>query len=136
MNMRNDIVESDADAVNSPFCHKPLVRSIQRALVPGLLAGLASVPLAAAPNGGQVRAGNAAITHDATRGITTIKQHSQRTAIDWRSFDVGPREQVRFKQPNAKATATPRRSAFNAEACSGDSRPSRSEEHTSELQSQ
>ena len=105
MTMAKDIADSDAGALASPFRYKLLVRAIQRAWLPSVLASLATTPVFAAPTGGQVRAGSAAISHDAAHGLTTIKQSSQRTAIDWRSFDVGRHEQVQFKQPNAKATA-------------------------------
>ena len=103
MNMRNHIADAGAD--RSPFRLTPLARSVQRALLPGLVATLASAPLAAAPTGGQVRAGSAQITHDAGRGVTTIRQNTPRAAIDWQSFNVAKGEQVRFKQPNARATA-------------------------------
>ena len=103
MNMRNHIADTGAD--RSPFRLTPLARSVQRALLPGLVATLASAPLAAAPTGGQVRAGSAQITHDAARGVTTIRQNTPRAAIDWQSFNVAKGEQVRFKQPNARATA-------------------------------
>ena len=103
MNMRNHSAEDGAP--RSPFRLHPLARAMQLALLPGLLATLASAPLAAAPGGGQVRAGSASIKHDASRGVTTIKQNSPRTAIDWQSFNVAKGEQVRFKQPNAKAVA-------------------------------
>ena len=109
MNMRNHI--ADHGAPRSPLRLHPLVRAMQLALLPGLVATLASAPLAAAPSGGQVRAGSASIKHDTARGVTTIKQNSPRTAIDWQSFNVAKGEQVRFKQPNAKAVALNRLSA-------------------------
>ena len=103
MNMRNHF--ADDGMPRSPFRLHALARALQLALLPGLVATLASTPLAAAPSGGQVRAGSASIKHDAGRGVTTIKQNSPRTAIDWQSFNVAKGEQVRFKQPNAKAVA-------------------------------
>ena len=103
MNMRNHI--ADGAAARSPFRLTRLARSVQLALLPGLVATFASAPLAAAPVGGQVRAGRANISQDAAHRVTTISQHSQRTAIDWQSFDVAKGEQVRFQQPNAKSSA-------------------------------
>jgi filamentous hemagglutinin family protein len=57
----------------------------------------------ALPTGGQVVAGQAAISQS---GATmTINQSSQRTAIDWQSFDIGSQAQVNFVQPGASAVA-------------------------------
>ncbi|MCC6709105.1 MAG: filamentous hemagglutinin N-terminal domain-containing protein, partial [Gammaproteobacteria bacterium] len=103
MNMRKD--NADMTAARSPFRLKPLTQAVQVALLPTLVAGLVSADVAAAPTGGQVRAGSAQISHDAAHGVTTVKQRSARTAIDWQSFNVAKGEQVRFKQPNAKAVA-------------------------------
>ncbi|MEQ8662230.1 MAG: filamentous hemagglutinin N-terminal domain-containing protein, partial [Gammaproteobacteria bacterium] len=77
--------------------------AVRAALLPGLAAGLAPLPAAAAPTGGEVRAGSAAIAHNASRSVTTVQQHSQRAAIDWQTFNLAPHEQVRFVQPNAQA---------------------------------
>jgi fibronectin-binding autotransporter adhesin len=55
------------------------------------------------PTGGQVVAGQAAITQS---GATmTINQGTQRTAIDWSTFNVGSQAQVNFVQPNSGAVA-------------------------------
>lgn len=81
------------------FATRPLVCEISRMF--GATAMLA-VPLAfAAPQGGSVTAGQAAIQHNGN--LTTITQGSQRAAIDWRSFNVGSQETVNFVQPNASA---------------------------------
>lgn len=57
----------------------------------------------ARPQGGVVTGGVAVIgTTDTT---TTITQTTQRAAIDWRSFDVGAQQTVRFDQPSSTATA-------------------------------
>ncbi|MBK6658036.1 MAG: autotransporter-associated beta strand repeat-containing protein [Proteobacteria bacterium] len=103
MNMRNH--DADITAARSPFRLKPLVHAVQLALLPGLVTAFASIEAEAAPSGGQVRAGSAHISHDAAHGVTTVKQNTPRTAIDWQSFNVAKGEQVRFKQPNAKAVA-------------------------------
>ena len=50
---------------------------------------------AADPTGGTVVAGAATIAHPAI-GTTTITQTSQRTIIDWRSFDIGENGTARF----------------------------------------
>ncbi|MBU8544641.1 MULTISPECIES: two-partner secretion domain-containing protein [Roseomonadaceae] len=70
------------------------------ALLPVMAAGpvFAQAPNAA-PTGGQVVAGSAAISQSAT--TTTINQASNRAAIDWRGFDVGRNQAVQFNQPNA-----------------------------------
>ncbi|MGX9966294.1 beta strand repeat-containing protein [Roseomonas sp. F4] len=70
------------------------------ALLPVMAAGpvLAQAPNAA-PTGGQVVAGSAAISQSGT--TTTINQSSNRAAIDWRSFNVGSNQSVQFNQPNA-----------------------------------
>ena len=80
-------------------------------LLAWLLATTALLPLAARPaagqaqgarpSGGQVVAGSAAIAQDAA--ATTIRQTTDRAAIDWRSFDVGSRHSVRFEQPSAQS---------------------------------
>jgi filamentous hemagglutinin family protein len=81
------------------FSLHPLARDIARIF--GATAMLA-MPLAfAAPQGGNVSAGQAAIQHNGN--LTTITQGSQRAAIDWRSFNVGSAETVNFIQPNASA---------------------------------
>lgn len=53
----------------------------------------------ASPAGGQVVAGQASIAQGANR--TTIRQSTDRAAIDWQRFDVGRDHTVRFEQPSA-----------------------------------
>ncbi|MCW5636514.1 MAG: filamentous hemagglutinin N-terminal domain-containing protein [Rubrivivax sp.] len=65
----------------------------------GLLAGVASVPALAAPQGGTVRAGSATIAVNGAQ--TRVDQASERAVIDWRGFNVGTGEQVLFVQPGA-----------------------------------
>ena len=55
----------------------------------------------ARPTGGVVVAGAAAIGQ--TASTTTIKQSTQRAAVNWQSFDVGSQQRVDFRQPSASA---------------------------------
>ena len=55
----------------------------------------------AQPQGGQVVAGAAAISHSAT--VTAITQSSQNAAINWQSFDVGSAKTVAIQQPNTQS---------------------------------
>ena len=66
-----------------------------------LAAGLCSPMLHAAPSGGEVRAGDVRI--ERVGALTRIDQTSARAIIDWRGFDVGAAEQVRFNQPSPQA---------------------------------
>ena len=85
MNMR-DLRSADRSAKTS-FRLQPMARSVRLALLPGLIAGLGGESALAAPSGGQVRAGSGHISHNSSHSITTIDQHSQRLALDWRNFD-------------------------------------------------
>lgn len=77
-------------------------RCCLRALSAALLAaGLCSPALHAAPSGGEVRAGEVRI--EQVGALTRIDQNSARAIIDWRGFDVGVAEQVRFNQPSPQA---------------------------------
>ncbi len=55
------------------------------------------------PQGGVVVAGSSTIAQ--APGSTTINQSSQRTAIDWQSFNVGAAAKVQFNQPSTSAIA-------------------------------
>jgi len=66
-------------------------------------AAVAQLSPNAHPTGGVVAAGVAAISQTAT--TTTIDQTSQRTAINWQSFDIGSRQAVLFNQPSTSAIA-------------------------------
>ncbi len=55
----------------------------------------------AQPQGGRVVAGTATIGQTST--LTEIDQTSQRAAVNWSSFDVGSKQQVRFQQPSPSA---------------------------------
>jgi mucin-19 len=67
----------------------------------------AAQPIAAnaLPTGGQVVAGNVAIsqTQNATSATMNINQTSQRAIVNWDSFNVGKNATVNFNQPNASA---------------------------------
>ncbi|MGK5051977.1 YDG domain-containing protein [Janthinobacterium sp. RB2P8] len=77
------------------------------AFMAALFAGLGLAPFAWAgppganqlPTGGQVVGGAATITQGGSQ--MTIKQATQRGAIDWQSFNVGSQAQVNFQQPNS-----------------------------------
>jgi filamentous hemagglutinin family protein len=64
-------------------------------------AGLHSLPALAAPEGGQVRAGNATIVSSGTQ--TRVDQRSDRAVIDWRGFSVAANERVLFQQPSSQS---------------------------------
>ena len=87
------------------FRLKPIARSVQLALLPGLFIGLSPNAAQAASAGGAVQAGQGYINQNATKSVTSIYQGSQRLAIDWQSFNVKPHELVQFHQPNARASA-------------------------------
>ncbi|MBI5719248.1 MAG: filamentous hemagglutinin N-terminal domain-containing protein [Burkholderiales bacterium] len=80
---------------------RPRLTVLAAALVAGGLSGLGSLPAAAAPEGGTVRAGTASIQVNGAQ--TRIDQSSSRAVIDWRAFGVGAAEQVLFVQPSAQS---------------------------------
>ncbi|MFT5131375.1 MAG: hypothetical protein ACI8W8_005011, partial [Rhodothermales bacterium] len=62
---------------------------------------LVAPSLLAAPEGGQVTAGDAAISQS---GLTTsINQLSNQAIINWQGFDIGVNELVNFLQPGANS---------------------------------
>jgi filamentous hemagglutinin family protein len=80
------------------------VISAMTAFAAALLAAQPGVSFAQAlPTGGQVTAGQASISQNAN--TMTINQGSQRTVIDWNSFNVGAGNTVQFNQPNAQSQA-------------------------------
>ena len=101
MNMRDPRTAESSATMR--FALTPIARSVQLALLPGLIAGFGSASVLAAPIGGHVRAGQGQINQSGNQ--TTINQSSQRLAVDWASFNVAHNELVQFKQPNAKASA-------------------------------
>ncbi len=74
-------------------------------------------PANATPQGGQVVGGSASIVQGSAS--TTINQASERTAINWQSFNVGSNAQVTFNQPNAQAVALNRVMANNPSVIAG-----------------
>jgi filamentous hemagglutinin family protein len=80
---------------------RPRLTVLAAALAAGGLSSLVSLPAAAAPEGGTVRAGSATIQQNGAQ--TRIDQSSQRAVIDWRAFGVGAAEQVLFVQPSAQS---------------------------------
>ena len=71
----------------------------------------------ARPQGGQVAAGAATI--GTTANTTTITQSSNRAAVDWRSFDVGRDQAVRFNQPGASSVTLNRVTGPDPSAIAG-----------------
>ncbi|WP_305854739.1 filamentous hemagglutinin N-terminal domain-containing protein [Caballeronia sp. Sq4a] len=91
---------SGAVSVESAF----RVVSAMTAFAAALLATQPSVSFAQAlPTGGQVTAGQASISQNSD--TMTINQGSQRTVIDWNSFNIGSGNTVQFNQPNAQSQA-------------------------------
>ncbi|HEX6550434.1 MAG TPA: filamentous hemagglutinin N-terminal domain-containing protein, partial [Gammaproteobacteria bacterium] len=90
----------------------PTVRGLmmQRILRGAILTGIAGTMLSfsfaavAGPQGGQVVSGQATITNP-NSSTTVINQTSNRTVIDWSSFNVAPNESVNFQQPSVSAAA-------------------------------
>jgi filamentous hemagglutinin family protein len=68
-------------------------------VVSALIAG--STMSFAAPTGGQVTTGSAAINQNGS--ITTINQTSNKASINWNSFSIAPTETVNFVQPSASS---------------------------------
>lgn len=55
------------------------------------------------PVGGEIAAGQGAIQQ--AGNVLTVTQSSQNLVINWRQFDIGANEVVRFSQPNSSAIA-------------------------------
>jgi filamentous hemagglutinin family protein len=79
----------------------------RRLLATSALAGLAAIsaiPVSLAnPTGGQVAAGQAAIT--AAGPNLTVTQSTGRVVIDWSTFNIAPNENVLFRQPSGSSIA-------------------------------
>ena len=71
----------------------------------------------ARPTGGIVTAGSASIGTSAS--TTTITQSTQRTAINWQSFDVGSQQTVDFIQPSSSSVALNRVISSNPSQIAG-----------------
>ena len=106
---RHKLVLTGATGVHMPSG----TRSIRTARQPRLTATALAVALAChafaahanppvVPQDGAVKAGAAAIVPNGARRIDII-QSSQRAVIDWKSFNIGVREQVNFSQPSRSA---------------------------------
>jgi filamentous hemagglutinin family protein len=67
------------------------------------LAAISTVARAELPTNGTVVAGSANIA--STGGTTTIDQFSQRTVIDWTTYNISSNGTVIYNQPNASALA-------------------------------
>src|ERR1700682_116671 len=70
---------------------------------PGQLRAQTALPPTTTPQGGVVVGGSSTITQNTAS--TTINQTSQRTVIDWQSFNVGSNAQVNFVQPSSSSIA-------------------------------
>jgi filamentous hemagglutinin family protein len=80
------------------------VVSAMTAFAVAILATQPGVSFAQAlPTGGQVTAGQASISQGSN--TMTINQGTQRTVIDWNSFNIGSGNTVQFNQPNAQSQA-------------------------------
>ena len=96
---------------------KEALRRVYAGFLAGaLLLGGYSTALAA-PQGGTVAAGSAAISQNGA--LTTINQASQKAIINWNSFGIAKGETVRFNQPGASSMALNRVTGNNASAIYG-----------------
>src|SRR5437763_16334043 len=66
----------------------------------GALVAAACAPALAGPQGAQVVRGNVDISRD---GVNTLIRASRNSIINYRSFDIGAGESVRFIQPDASS---------------------------------
>ncbi|WP_299981038.1 YDG domain-containing protein, partial [uncultured Pseudoteredinibacter sp.] len=66
----------------------------------------------ALPTGGTVAQGSAQISENGS--VMTVDQESQRTVINWNSFDIDSNETVNFNQPNQNSVALNRILGSNA----------------------
>ena len=64
---------------------------------------LAPTALWAGPEGGEIVGGSGRITQGGK--ATTIKQNTDRMAIEWQSYDVAVDERVRYIQPDASSVS-------------------------------
>jgi filamentous hemagglutinin family protein len=87
------------------------------AVVVGLPARAQTIDPTTTPTGGVVVGGSSTIIQ--APGATTINQSSERTAINWQSFNVGSNAQVTFNQPNAQAIALNRVTGGNLSIING-----------------
>jgi len=78
----------------------------------GAIAASFATPLLALPGGGEVAAGQATISQQASTLV--VQQASQKAVINWQSFNIAQNETVNFQQPNAAAVALNRIHDSNA----------------------
>ena len=62
-----------------------------------------ALPSNALPTAGKITAGQATISQ--TSNALTVLQQSERTALDWQSFNIGSAATVNFKQPGVSSVA-------------------------------
>ncbi|MEY4752929.1 MAG: hypothetical protein RJA44_604, partial [Pseudomonadota bacterium] len=81
-------------------------RSIAAAFGIGLLHGGAwALDAGALPTGGKVVAGQATLNPVAGAAQLLVNQASQRTVIDWNTYNVGSKATVTYVQPDSSAVA-------------------------------
>jgi filamentous hemagglutinin family protein len=68
-----------------------------------LLLAAVGIQAHALPTGGQVSSGQGAISQDGSS--LTVRQDSQKLALNWQSFGIGSGERVTFAQPSSSAVA-------------------------------
>jgi filamentous hemagglutinin family protein len=80
-----------------------LFGSAALSLLMPLAASAGSLSATALPTGGQVTSGNAAINQNGSN--LTVTQTSDKTILNWQSFNIGSQASVTFVQPNASSVA-------------------------------
>ena len=81
------------------YMRKPLISIVST----GAMLFFYPIHAFSAPTDGLVVKGTASITQSGT--MTTIDQSTARAVIDWRGFDIGEAETVRFNQPGVNSVA-------------------------------
>ncbi len=108
--------QTNGHVTNENFA-QPINRNTSgtRARIPrhhAIALAIASLPVLAGaqPLGGQVVSGNASIVQTGAPGqtLTTVKQNSATTSINWQSFNLGVGDTVKFIQPSKDAIAVNR----------------------------
>ena len=78
------------------------IPQLARSFSVGILLGLPSLSVLAAPTGGEVSHGQGSISQ--SKRLTTVRQDSNKLIVNWDSFDISAQERVNFLQPSRKAT--------------------------------
>ncbi len=73
------------------------------ALLPLSGAPVWALDMSALPTGGKLSAGSATISQ--ASNVLTVQQSSQRTVLNWQSFNIGAAATVNFNQPTSSAVA-------------------------------